>query len=75
MRRYTIVLEFEPEAGLYSVVVPTLPGCTSAGGAIDESLANARGAVRGHIASLQAASAPGPEEGERPMVVVASVAA
>ena len=75
MRKYTVVLEFDPEAGLYSVVVPALPGCTSAGGTIDESLANAREAIRGHIASLEAAGVPVPEEGEGPLVVVASVAA
>ena len=75
MRRYTVALEFDPEAGLYSVVAPALPGCTSAGGTIDESLANAREAIRGYIACLEAMGAPVPEEGEGTMVVVASVAA
>ena len=75
MRRYRVVLEFDPEASLCAVVVPALPGCTSAGGTIDESLTNAREAIRGHIASLEAMGAPVPEEREGALVVVAAVAA
>ena len=75
MRRYTVVLEFDPEASLYAVVVPALPGCTSAGETVDVSLANAREAIRGHIASLEAMDAPVPEEREGALVVVAGVAA
>ena len=75
MRRYAVVLGFDPEAGPYSVVVSALPGCTSAWETIDEFLANAKEAIRGHMASLEAMGAPVPEEGEGAMVVVAGVAA
>jgi predicted RNase H-like HicB family nuclease len=69
------VLELDPEVALYSVVIPALPGCTSAGATVEECLANAKEAIRGHIATLEAIGAPVPEEGEGTMVLVASVAA
>ncbi len=75
MRKYTIVLEYDPDVALYSVVVPALPGCTSEGATVEECMTNAREAIRGHIAALEEIGAPIPEEGEGPMVIVATVAA
>lgn len=75
MRKYTIILECDPEAALYSVVVPALPGCTSAGATFEECLANAKEAIRGHILCLEAEGSPVPEEADGAMVIVASVAA
>ena len=75
MRKYTIVLEYDAEVNLYAVVVPALPGCTSEGKTIEECLVNAREAIRGHISALEEMGAPIPEEGEGPMVIVATVAA
>lgn len=42
MRRYTAVLEYEPEAQAYAVVVPALPGCTSQRDTVEEALADDR---------------------------------
>jgi len=42
---------------------------------IDEALANAKEAVVGHVAALEALGEPVPEETVGPMVVIASVAA
>ena len=75
MRRYTVVLEYDPEAQAYAVVVPALPGCTSQGDTVEEALAAAREAGAGHIAALEAIGAPVPEEPEGATVIVASVAA
>ncbi len=75
MRRYTVILEYDPEACSYSVTVPALPGCTSQGVTVEEALANAKEAITGHIATLQSIGEPVPEEAEGPMIVVASVAA
>ncbi len=75
VRRYTEVLEFDPEANACSVVVPALPGCTSMGDTVDEALANAKEAIAGHVASLEELGHPVPEEPDRAMVIVASVAA
>jgi len=74
MRRYTVVLEFDPEVGSYAVIVPALPGCTSEGRTVEEALANAREAISGHVACLEAAGEPIPEEPDA-MVIIASVAA
>lgn len=75
MRRYTIVLEYDADAELYSVVVPALPGCTSAGATVNECLSDAREAIRGHIAVLEEMRLPVPEETEGATVIVATVAA
>jgi predicted RNase H-like HicB family nuclease len=44
MARYVALMD--GEAGAYGVVVPDLPGCTSAGATTDEALRNAIEAVR-----------------------------
>ena len=44
MSRYIALVD--GKAGAYGVVVPDLPGCTSAGKTTDEALRNAVGAVR-----------------------------
>lgn len=75
VRSYTIVLMYDPEMRLYSVDVPALPGCTSAGATVEECLSNAREAIRGHIATLEEMGLPVPEETEGATVIVATVAA
>ena len=72
MRRYTVILEYDPEAAAYSVTVPALPGCTSMGATVEEALANAQEAVVGHVAALEALGESVPEETTGPMLVVAS---
>jgi predicted RNase H-like HicB family nuclease len=75
MRRYTVVLEWEPEATACSVVVPALPGCTSPGDTVEECIANAKEAIALHVEGLEQAGLPVPEEPEAPVFVVLSVAA
>lgn len=45
MRRYTVVLTPDPETGGYTVTVPALPGCVTAGDTVDEAIANAQDLV------------------------------
>lgn len=45
MRRYMLLVEWDPEVSAHSVVVPSLPGCTSMGGTLEEALANGREAI------------------------------
>ncbi|MFM9270967.1 type II toxin-antitoxin system HicB family antitoxin [Halomonas elongata] len=49
---YPIAIEVGDEQHAYSVVVPDLPGCFSAGDTFDEAVANAREAIEGHLESL-----------------------
>lgn len=72
---YTVIVEFDPDAGAYSVVVPTLPGCTSQGPTLEEALANAREAITGHIAALRQMGEPVPEETNPPQAIRLDVAA
>lgn len=49
---YPIAIEAGDERHAFSVVVPDLPGCFSAGDTFDEAIANAREAIEGHLESL-----------------------
>jgi antitoxin HicB len=62
VRQYTVLLEWDPEASAYSVVVPALPGCTSMGRTLDEALANGREAIELYIEDLVAEGEPVPED-------------
>ncbi|MBI4491575.1 MAG: type II toxin-antitoxin system HicB family antitoxin [Chloroflexi bacterium] len=75
VRRYTVVLEWDAEAQGYAVTVPTLPGCTSQAETVEEGIANAKEAIALYLEGLQEQGQPIPEEPERPVFVVLSVAA
>ena len=75
MRSYTVIVEFDSDVGAYSVVVPALPGCTSQGRTLEESLTNSREAIAGHIAALQQMGQPVPEETNPPQAIRIEVAA
>lgn len=49
---YPIAVEVGDEHHAYSVAVPDLPGCFSAGDTFDEAVNNAREAIEGHLESL-----------------------
>jgi len=75
MSKYTIIVEYDPEAKAYSVTVPALPGCTSQGDTIEEAIANAKQAITGHIEALRQIGEPVPVETERPQALTIDVAA
>ena len=50
---YRILLSREPEGG-YTVTVPSLPGCVTYGGTLDEAIAMAKEAVELYVESLRA---------------------
>jgi predicted RNase H-like HicB family nuclease len=49
---YRILLRKEPEGG-YTVIVPSLPGCVTYGGTIEEAIKMAREAIELYIESLK----------------------
>lgn len=55
-RTYRIVLRKEPE-GVYTALVPSLPGCITWGETVEHALEMAKDAIEGYISVLQ-------EEGE-----------
>jgi len=55
-RTYRIVLRKEPE-GVYTALVPSLPGCITWGQTVEEALEMAKDAITGYINVLR-------EEGE-----------
>lgn len=50
---YRLLLRKEPEGG-YTALVPSLPGCVTFGGDIDEAIKMAREAIELYIESLSA---------------------
>jgi antitoxin HicB len=52
-RRYTLLLEREPDGSAYNVSVPALPGCVTFGATVDEALEHARDAIEGYLLVLE----------------------
>jgi antitoxin HicB len=75
MRRYTIILDPDPEEGGYTVTVPALPGCITQGETIEQCIERAQEAIAGYIESLKAEGEPIPEEFEHPQMLTIDVAA
>ena len=75
MRRYTVLLEPDPEQGGYTVTVPALPGIVTEGDTLEEAIAMAKDAIALHIEGLIAHGLPVPEETEHPQAIVVTVAA
>jgi len=44
-REYAVVLEYDPEAKAYAVLVPALPEIATAGDSVEEALMHARDAI------------------------------
>lgn len=62
MRRYTVVLAFDPEVDSYAVTVPALAGCFTQGRTVEEALANAKEAIEVHFGALLAQGEHIPED-------------
>jgi antitoxin HicB len=75
MRKYTIILEPDPEVGGYTVTVPALPGCITQGETVEQCIERAQEAIAGYIESLIKDGEPVPEEIERPQMITIDVAA
>jgi len=75
VRRYTILLERDPEDGSYTVSVPTLPGIVTQGRDLQDAIEMARDAIRCHIDGLLKDGLPIPDEDEPPQVLTVDVEA
>jgi len=58
---YRVLLRREPE-GAFTAIVPSLPGCVTCGGTMDEAIAMANEAIAAYIESLNAHGEPIPTE-------------
>lgn len=75
MNTYTIVLDYDEAEDVFTVTVPTLPGCITQGHTREECVARAEEAIEAHLAGLQAEGLPIPIEARPPEVLQVSVAA
>lgn len=73
MRKYTIILDPDPDEGTYTVTVPALPGCITQGRTVAECIERAQEAIVVYIESLEVAGEPVPEEVERPQAITIDV--
>lgn len=73
MKRYTILLDPDPEDGSYTVTVPALPGIVTQGKDLEDAIAMAKDAIRCHIGGLLKDGEPVPEEEERPQLITIEV--
>jgi predicted RNase H-like HicB family nuclease len=58
--RYIAFIHKEPDS-IYGVSFPDFPGCISAGDTLDEALANASEALRGHVQMIEADGETAPD--------------
>lgn len=73
MRRYSILLDRDPEDGSYTVTVPALPGIVTQGKDRENAIAMAKDAIRCHIDGLLQDGEPIPEEEEPPQLITVEV--
>jgi predicted RNase H-like HicB family nuclease len=72
-RRYTVLLQPDPEEGGYTVTVPALPGCVTEGDTLEEALENARDAIQSLVAYLEEKGRPVPQEASPPQLACVEV--
>ncbi|MCL4534034.1 MAG: type II toxin-antitoxin system HicB family antitoxin [Bacteroidetes bacterium] len=73
MRRYTILLDPDPEDGSYTVTVPALPGIVTQGRDLEDAIGMAKDAIRCHIDGLLKDGEPIPEEEQPPKLLSVEV--
>ena len=64
-----VILIPDEEAGGYTVIVPSLPGCISEGDTLEEALANIKEAIELHVESMIAHSQEVPEDSGVPLQI------
>jgi predicted RNase H-like HicB family nuclease len=73
VRRYTVILDPDPESGVYTATVPALPGCISQGDTFEQAVARVREAILGHTKMLAKLGEAVPTEEAGLAVVAVSV--
>jgi antitoxin HicB len=73
--RYTVLLEPDPDEGVYTVTVPSLPGIVTQGATLEEAISMARDAISLHVRGLIEDGLPVPVESEPATTVVVKIAA
>lgn len=65
--KYLVIIEKGP--GNFSAYVPDLPGCTSAGNTVAETLEGIQEAIEGHIELMREAGEPIPDPTSEPAFI------
>lgn len=67
---WKVVLEKDDDTGMFTVTVPSLPGCISQGETKEEALENIKEAIELHVSSLAEDGMPLDAKSEVKMVAV-----
>ena len=62
LRKFKVILEWDEEGEGYVVSVPSLPGCFTQAGTIEEALERAKEAIAGHLEALAQEGLPLPSK-------------
>lgn len=57
-RHYSMLLQWDPEDGIYVVTVPELPGCLTHGGTYEEAVKQGQDAIESWIEANRAEGRP-----------------
>ena len=71
--RYTVLLEPDPDEGVYLASVPALPGCMTQGESREEALTNVAEAIAVYVKSEWMVGESVPEEPATPELVTVEV--
>lgn len=73
MARYSVLLEWDAEVGLWGVTFPAVPEVATQGVSVDEALEMARGALKLHLFGLQEDGEPLPVERDLPILAAVDI--
>jgi predicted RNase H-like HicB family nuclease len=73
MARYSVLLDRDPESGVFVVTIPTFPDLVTEADSYDEALEMARDVIRLHIAGLQRDGEEVPIEHAPPVLATVDV--
>ncbi len=73
MRRYTVLLTPDQEAGGYVVTVPAIPGCVTQAESVEDAVEMAKDLIPLYLEELSARGEPIPEERVSPQLITVDV--
>jgi predicted RNase H-like HicB family nuclease len=74
MRRYSVLIEHDPDDDVYVASVPALPGCFTQGPTVADARQRIREAIQVHLEGLATLGEPIPDETVAPQLITVEIA-